>query len=308
MGQYTSFEHLQAEKIPLTTTAILTTLLHNLRKEAADDKDGLVRHVKGDGELTEDAEIQRKRYMDKTIFVLFERHVKNSLKVPGPEHDPRLCILNGKPLPQKSLPESCKNHVGSHEHNICAKHGLHYLQLIVDATIQNGDGKANGGRKSRKSKSVGSPIDDYSSENIAAQDALLDQILCNDCNHDDSSSKPLITSQFKEGSLWYNLIESEMRIVWFNDRYPYSETVYGIAVQRNLKRICVFFRGTVNIDNWRHNLQRHRVAFPNPVKEEYSDRKDKVMIHEGFSKYLFFKRRDNNMSKYDEMFVCLFVW
>eukprot|EP00816_Leptocylindrus_hargravesii_P006831 CAMPEP_0196815034 /NCGR_PEP_ID=MMETSP1362-20130617/47458_1 /TAXON_ID=163516 /ORGANISM="Leptocylindrus danicus, Strain CCMP1856" /LENGTH=480 /DNA_ID=CAMNT_0042191867 /DNA_START=19 /DNA_END=1458 /DNA_ORIENTATION=+ len=298
---YTSFESIQAEKTPLATTDILTTLLDNLRREAAKDKDGLVHHVKGksdqenDDQLTQDEEIQRKRYTDKTLFVLFERHVKNSLKVPGPDFNPKLCVFTGDPLPPKSIPESCKHHVGSHEHNICAKHGLHFLQLLVDGSVQNSDvdrkGKTNGGSDKKVV-----PIE---VKNIEAEEAALDKILGNGRSGD--AQRSVLASQFKEGSLWYNLIESGMEIVWFNDRYPHSEIVYGIAIQEKMKRICVFFRGTVNLNNWGHNLMRHRVAFPNPVQEEYPEREDTVMIHNGFSKYLFFKRRDNNKSKYDEI-------
>ena len=51
---------------------------------------------------------------------------------------------------------------------------------------------------------------------------------------------------FHKGSVLHNLIESGVEVVWLSNLTP-NDVVYGICVQRELKKVTVVFRGTVRI-------------------------------------------------------------
>lgn len=52
---------------------------------------------------------------------------------------------------------------------------------------------------------------------------------------------------FREGSVMNTLIESGIELVWFSDLSQH-DVVYGICVERELKKVTVVFRGTVSFD------------------------------------------------------------
>lgn len=81
-----------------------------------------------------------------------------------------------------------------------------------------------------------------------------------------------------------------IELVWFSDMSQ-SDVVYGICVQREVKRVTVVFRGTVNAHNWKMNLKFDTNEYRNPVKQDYPGRVDELSLHSGFALYLLRKRK-----------------
>ena len=89
--------------------------------------------------------------------------------------------------------------------------------------------------------------------------------------------------------------------VWFSDMSQ-NDVVYGICVQREMKKVTVVFRGTVNAHNWKMNLKFDTNEYHNPVKQNYPGRVDELSLHSGFALYLLRKRKDTGISKLQEIF------
>ena len=107
---------------------------------------------------------------------------------------------------------------------------------------------------------------------------------------------------FIEGSLLSNLIESGIEVVWFGDRHP-NDVVYSICCNRRYKRVSVVFRGTVNAHNWLMNMKFATADHPNPITEDYPGREDVIGIHTGFSLYMTRQRKDDSLTKIEEIFA-----
>jgi hypothetical protein len=107
---------------------------------------------------------------------------------------------------------------------------------------------------------------------------------------------------FIEGSLLSNLIESGIEVVWFGDRHP-NDVVYSICVNRQDKRVSVVFRGTVNSHNWLMNMKFSMSEHPNPIAEDYPGRDDLLGLHTGFSLYMMRQRKDDSLTKIEEIFA-----
>ncbi|KAL7548089.1 hypothetical protein ACHAWF_011376, partial [Thalassiosira exigua] len=106
---------------------------------------------------------------------------------------------------------------------------------------------------------------------------------------------------FLEGSLLSNLIESGIEVVWFGDRHP-NDVVYSICCNRQSKRVSVVFRGSVNSHNWFMNMKFAMSEHPNPIAEDYPGREDMLGLHTGFSLYMMRQRKDDSLTKVEEIF------
>eukprot|EP00978_Attheya_sp_CCMP212_P048641 scaffold553883_cov122-Attheya_sp.AAC.2 len=112
----------------------------------------------------------------------------------------------------------------------------------------------------------------------------------------------------------------------FDDQFKDSELVYGIAVNRRVKRVTVVFRGSVELNDWLHNitLAFEEIKFKERILEgttkseygliesatykfiEIDDyisykelQKQKIQVHKGFLSYLFKLQAKDQMSKYE---------
>jgi Lipase (class 3) len=106
---------------------------------------------------------------------------------------------------------------------------------------------------------------------------------------------------FKEGSVSQLLVESHSRLVWMNDWYPLKDLTYAIAVDTRLKRVLVVFRGAITTQDWRTVMHYSMETIPNPVKEDFEGKKDKIRVFSGFYEYLFRVRKDTGTTKYSEI-------
>ncbi|KAL7568820.1 hypothetical protein ACA910_007234 [Epithemia clementina (nom. ined.)] len=74
----------------------------------------------------------------------------------------------------------------------------------------------------------------------------------------------------------------------FDDKFANSQLVYGVTVNRRLKRVTVIFRGSVVSRDWLTNIQifLKPMKIPEAVNPNilYGDRK--IRVHTGFKKYL----------------------
>jgi len=108
-------------------------------------------------------------------------------------------------------------------------------------------------------------------------------------------------SFFRDGSLMGNLIESGIEVVYFDDRHP-NDVVYSICCNRRYKRVSVVFRGTVNSHNMRMNMKFAMAEHPNPITKDYPGREDMLGLHTGFSIYMTRQRKNDNLTKIEEIF------
>ena len=64
----------------------------------------------------------------------------------------------------------------------------------------------------------------------------------------------------------------------------------------------VVFRGTVNSRNMRMNMKFAMAEHPNPITKDYPGREDMLGLHTGFSLYMTRQRKDDNLTKIEEIF------
>ena len=79
--------------------------------------------------------------------------------------------------------------------------------------------------------------------------------------------------------------------------------VYSICCNRQYKRVSVVFRGTVNAHNWIMNMKFAMSEHPNPITEHYPGREDTLGLHTGFSLYMTRQRKDDSLTKIEEIFT-----
>jgi hypothetical protein len=91
------------------------------------------------------------------------------------------------------------------------------------------------------------------------------------------------------------------RIVWINDRMDNHECVFIILLSRSKKRVTVVFRGTVTFNDAIKNQENNSFADPNPIKEYYEGKLDKIETNRGYRDYLFLPRLDTGRTKFDEI-------
>jgi len=107
---------------------------------------------------------------------------------------------------------------------------------------------------------------------------------------------------FKDGTVSKFMAESKARIVWMNDWYPLKDLTYCIAVDPQLKRVLVVFRGAITSQDWSRAVQsRNFCEVPNPIDEDYDKKTDTINMSIGFYEYLFRVRKDTGTKKYDEI-------
>lgn len=79
--------------------------------------------------------------------------------------------------------------------------------------------------------------------------------------------------------------ESESEVVYFEDELADKELVYGIGINKKMKRIDVAFRGTVTTTDMITDARKIFVPLDNPVKQIGGP--DEIFWHKGFhSKFL----------------------
>lgn len=106
---------------------------------------------------------------------------------------------------------------------------------------------------------------------------------------------------FNEGSLSQLLVQSHSRLVWMNDWYPLKDLTYAIAVDTSLKRVLVVFRGAITTQDWRTVTKYTMETIPNPVKDNYEGKKERIRVFYGIHQYLFRVRKDTQTTKYSEI-------
>lgn len=106
---------------------------------------------------------------------------------------------------------------------------------------------------------------------------------------------------FRENTLSLTMVKSKTRIVWLQDWFPIKDPVYGIAVDKEKKRVLVVFRGAITRPDWGHAFDHTLIHTRNPVKDDYEGRTHNVKVHRGFYRYLLRTRKDTKTNKYDEI-------
>jgi len=106
---------------------------------------------------------------------------------------------------------------------------------------------------------------------------------------------------FRENTLSLTMVKSKTRIVWLQDWFPIKDPVYGIAVDKEKKRVLVVFRGAITRPDWGHAFDHTLIHTRNPVKDDYEGRTNNVKVHRGFYRYLLRTRKDTKTNKYDEI-------
>lgn len=87
-----------------------------------------------------------------------------------------------------------------------------------------------------------------------------------------------------------------------NDWYPLKDLTYCIAVNEDMKRVLVVFRGAITSTDWSRAVQsRNFCDVANPIEEDYEGKTDTINMAIGFYQYLFRIRKDTGTKKYDEI-------
>ena len=106
---------------------------------------------------------------------------------------------------------------------------------------------------------------------------------------------------FKDGSICQVLAKSSAKIVWMNDWFPSQELTYIISVDEAKKTVMVVFRGAITKSDWSHAFDYTRCKAPNPITQNYRNKKPYIRAHRGFYSYLFTQRKDTGTNKYNEI-------
>ncbi|KAL7491747.1 hypothetical protein ACHAWT_001050 [Skeletonema menzelii] len=106
---------------------------------------------------------------------------------------------------------------------------------------------------------------------------------------------------FREHTVSSTMVKSKTRIVWFQDWFPIKDLVYGIAVDKEKKRVLVVFRGCITKPDWGHAFDHTLIHTRNPIKDDYRGRTNTVKVHRGFYRYLLRTRKDTKTTKYHEI-------
>mmetsp|Transcript_1989 Transcript_1989/g.2939 ORF Transcript_1989/g.2939 Transcript_1989/m.2939 type:complete len:902 (-) Transcript_1989:66-2771(-) len=106
---------------------------------------------------------------------------------------------------------------------------------------------------------------------------------------------------FRENTVSWTMVKSKTRIVWLQDWFPIKDPIYGIAVDKEKKRVLVVFRGAITRPDWGHAFDHALIHTRNPVKGDYEGRTNTVKLHRGFYRYLLRTRKDTKTCKYDEI-------
>ncbi|CAB9524394.1 Phospholipase A1 [Seminavis robusta] len=211
---------------------------------------------------------------DNTMLDCIEMILKSSMK-----HDPstpRACVL-------KDIHTGC-----------CLEHYFHlqYSQLLLSNLYR--DAK-NAGLYDPNEMATTRQQQNYD----GVQDGAL--FLLEEAVHSPSDAKiyQILQSQFKENSIASQIMSDTTELVWFHDYFPSHEAVFGILVDYKLKVIHVVFRGTVTVQNWVSNLKFHSVVAPNPIPEDYPNKKEDFNLHDGFQSYILRQRLDTHQQWYE---------
>lgn len=102
------------------------------------------------------------------------------------------------------------------------------------------------------------------------------------------------------------LAKSDADLVEFDDAYQETELVYGVAVNRDEKRVTVIFRGSVvGGKDWRTNFNAFKTTLDVPPSMEQMGYDDEIRVHRGFKAYLFDETQrgddERGPQKFDEI-------
>ena len=106
---------------------------------------------------------------------------------------------------------------------------------------------------------------------------------------------------FRDNTVSHTMVKSKTRIVWMQDWFPIKDPVYGIAVDKEKKRVLVVFRGAITKPDWGHAFDHDLIHYRNPVKDTYEGKSNTIKLHRGFYRYLLRTRKDTGSRKYDEI-------
>jgi hypothetical protein len=190
----------------------------------------------------------------------------------------------------KDAPESCEHHVGT----LCCHPEFHYIQCFLDQVHRAAKYEpvyADFLGMLRGEEGETRPRDRRQSGSVTLNlDKLMHRV-----------TKEL----FKAHSSLMQMTEiatyHKNRIVWINDRMADHECVYIILLSRSTKRVTVVFRGTVTFNDNMKNKDSKSVADPNPIKEYYEGKLDKIETSRGYRDFLFLPRLDTGRTKFDEI-------
>lgn len=145
-----------------------------------------------------------------------------------------------------------------------------------------------------------SEFGDSSSERVMSEKELLDFMTkCIESREPDRLD--FMSDFFRENTVSWTMVKSKTRIVWLQDWFPIKDPVYGIAVDKEKKRVLVVFRGAITRPDWGHAFDHALTHTRNPVKGDYKGKTNTIKLHRGFYRYLLRTRKDTMTRKYDEI-------
>jgi hypothetical protein len=195
-------------------------------------------------------------------------------------------------LSLKDAPESCEDHVGT----LCCPE-FHYIQCFLDqvhraAKLEPVYADFLGMLQGEEAKTRPRPRNQRQSGSAIPN---LDKRMHRVAKELFKAHSPLM--QIAESATYH-----KHRIVWINDRMDDHECVYIILLSRSKKRVTVVFRGSVTFNDWLINRENvYDFADPNPIKEYYEGKLDKIETNRGYRDYLFLPRLDTGRTKFDEI-------
>lgn len=164
---------------------------------------------------------------------------------------------------------------------------------LTDALYRQGVGNRN--LRTSLAQSMGTKQREFTNEELHAfvQKAVDSRVY---------GKLDFLAGLFKEGTVSKFMAESESRIVWMNDWYPLKDLTYCIAVNPQMKRVLVVFRGAITTEDWSRAVEsRNFLDVRNPIDEDYEGKSDLINVARGFYEYLFRIRKDTKTKKYDEI-------
>lgn len=269
---------------------IFASILKILRAEVHGEKDGLV-----------GPSLYKDRGRSEGLVQALDRYIEVSLEDPGDQVS--LCSRKTRRRPLQWKIES-HQHVGSSDTCLCTKFGMHYTQVLIDHILRTEEEKREREKIAVAQRAIPNALarcyqqfakspPPEPTEQQKDEDKQVDEVI--------SRAMNALKKQLKDGSFLKTVLSDDSRTTWINDKHPDRECVYAVSVNSEEKTVTVSFRGTVNLENWVANFQAKLVKRINPIEDPYENKTDYILLHEGFSAYLLRRRKDNGLTKFDEI-------
>lgn len=97
-----------------------------------------------------------------------------------------------------------------------------------------------------------------------------------------------------------NEFSPEVKLKEFDDKFHDKELVYAVAINSDLKRVTIIFRGSAERNDWAQNKKVGLKKLTTPEWLKENGMRDSIWVHNGFHSYLF-NKNERGVTKYDEI-------